>query len=246
MEVINEQKRNYENDSIDELIHPVGYSSCQTLSIVAYVNAQSFIVSLLAFDIRNDQVIIITHYCFLTRGFLIKRNENETANRLFISRDTQGQIHIEYKKEDKLVETIQSVRTQVEQYGPYTAIDGYFTTILGAKFCHTVLTSFTVDKQTVNESVLINLGSNKYKIQYSYSNKLQTTAIDLGNYFNNEGKLDVDNNQLMKRISKSVSNILQHRSGYVSSRSHSTIADPDSARASSTYRPVQATRVQRH
>ncbi|CAF4089912.1 unnamed protein product [Rotaria socialis] len=156
------------------LIHPVGYSSCQTLSIVAYVNAQSFIVSLLAFDIRNDQVIIITHYCFLTRGFLIKRNENETANRLFISRDTQGQIHIEYKKEDKLVETIQSVRTQVEQ------------------------------------------------------------------------KLDVDNNQLMKRISKSVSNILQHRSGYVSSRSHSTIADPDSARASSTYRPVQATRVQRH
>ncbi|CAM4863723.1 unnamed protein product [Rotaria socialis] len=43
MEVINEQKRNYENDSIDELIHPVGYSSCQTLSIVAYVNAQSFI-----------------------------------------------------------------------------------------------------------------------------------------------------------------------------------------------------------
>ncbi|CAM4904601.1 unnamed protein product [Rotaria socialis] len=110
----------------------------------------------------------------------------------------------------------------------------------------TVLTSFTVDKQTVNESVLINLGSNKYKIQYSYSNKLQTTAIDLGNYFNNEGKLDVDNNQLMKRISKSVSNILQHRSGYVSSRSHSTIADPDSARASSTYRPVQATRVQRH
>ncbi|CAM4863727.1 unnamed protein product [Rotaria socialis] len=215
----------------------------------------------------NDQVIIITHYCFLTRGFLIKRNENETANRLFISRDTQGQIHIEYKKEDKLVETIQSVRTQVEQYGPYTAIDGYFTTILGAKFCHTVLTSFTVDKQTVNESVLINLGSNKYKIQYSYSNKLQTTAIDLGNYFNNEGqvykhfiliyayiyikifffrKLDVDNNQLMKRISKSVSNILQHRSGYVSSRSHSTIADPDSARASSTYRPVQATRVQRH
>ncbi|CAF3376930.1 unnamed protein product [Rotaria socialis] len=187
MEVINEQKRNYENDSIDELIHPVGYSSCQTLSIVAYVNAQSFIVSLLAFDIRNDQVIIITHYCFLTRGFLIKRNENETANRLFISRDTQGQIHIEYKKEDKLVETIQS-----------------------------------------------------------YSNKLQTTAIDLGNYFNNEGKLDVDNNQLMKRISKSVSNILQHRSGYVSSRSHSTIADPDSARASSTYRPVQATRVQRH
>ncbi|CAF3354186.1 unnamed protein product [Rotaria socialis] len=171
MEVINEQKRNYENDSIDELIHPVGYSSCQTLSIVAYVNAQSFIVSLLAFDIRNDQVIIITHYCFLTRGFLIKRNENETANRLFISRDTQGQIHIEYKKEDKLVETIQS-----------------------------------------------------------YSNKLQTTTIDLGNYFNNEGKLDVDNNQLMKRISKSVSNILQHRSGYVSSRSHSTIADPDSAR----------------
>ncbi|CAM4883646.1 unnamed protein product [Rotaria socialis] len=143
MEVINEQKRNYENDSIDELIHPVGYSSCQTLSIVAYVNAQSFIVSLLAFDIRNDQVIIITHYCFLTRGFLIKRNENETANRLFISRDTQGQIHIEYKKEDKLVETIQSVRTQVEQYGPYTAIDGYFTTILGAKFCRNIWRSNT-------------------------------------------------------------------------------------------------------
>ncbi|CAF1620691.1 unnamed protein product [Rotaria magnacalcarata] len=104
--------------------------------------------------------------------------------------------------------------TQVEQYGPYTVVHGYFTTILQAKVCrniwrsntdlpftvpyycakyyrqirtiycrkYTVLTSFTVDKQTVNESVLINLGSStKFIFRLKFENKEHAKIVKLMN-----------------------------------------------------------------
>ncbi|CAF1268324.1 unnamed protein product [Rotaria sp. Silwood1] len=45
------RKKTYENDSIEQVINLISYSSCRTLFIVAYVNGQLSIVNRLTFDI---------------------------------------------------------------------------------------------------------------------------------------------------------------------------------------------------
>ncbi|CAF3790809.1 unnamed protein product [Rotaria socialis] len=106
---------------------------------------------------------------------------NEQLVRLL--NEYQKTIHEHQETICKLKDDVKQLKDELPRsnsYGPYTAINGYFTTILRAKFCRniwlsntdriimrvrstnsredTFLTSFTVDKQTVNESVLINLG----------------------------------------------------------------------------------------
>ncbi|CAF0976333.1 unnamed protein product [Rotaria magnacalcarata] len=78
----------------------------------------------------------------------------------------------------------QSPSAQIEQYGPYTDIDGYFTTILPAK--------------TVNESVLINLGGLIDKSNVSVSSCGTACDIEENNVENVNASSEIG--ELLKEI----------------------------------------------